>query len=91
VHLPDFLEVTVIKGKKILVLIIKTLDIMGNTLREVPNVTSLQDLSCETAILVNSGKEQGAIVNKTPLSLYGINISVEVGNRCINVLTTLCQ
>jgi hypothetical protein len=55
---------------QILIFLVQALHIMGNPLREIPDITSLEDFSCKAAVLIDSTQEQGAIVNKSPLSLY---------------------
>lgn len=69
IDIPDLLKVTIVKYKQILILIVQTLDIMSNTLGEVPNVSRFELLSGESAILINSSEKQGSVVDKTPFSL----------------------
>lgn len=71
-HPPDLLEIAIIKGKQVLVLVIETLNVVGNTLGEVPDVTGLQHLSREASILINTSEKERSIVNKSPLSLFTI-------------------
>lgn len=73
--LPDLLKVTIVKDKEIFVLVIQALDVVGNTLGEVPDITSIQDLGCPAAILVNSRQEKGAFIDETPFSLFSVNIT----------------
>lgn len=54
--LPDLLKVTVIESEEILVLIIKALDIVRNPLREVPDITGLKNIGCESTVLINAGE-----------------------------------
>lgn len=42
---------------QILIFLVQALHVMGNTLREIPNITSLKDFSCKAAVLIDSGQE----------------------------------
>lgn len=64
---------------------------MGDSFGKIPNITGLKDFSCKTAILIDPSQEQGAIVDKPPLSLYEINISDDSDHELEGLLTTLCQ
>lgn len=67
--IPNLFKVTVIKGKKVFVLIFQALDIMSNTLGEVPDISRFELLSGESTILVNSSEKERSVVDKTPFSL----------------------
>jgi len=67
--IPNLFKVTVIKGKKVFVLIFQALDIMSNTLGEVPDVPRVELLGLKSAVLVNSSEEKRSIVEEAPFSL----------------------
>ena len=67
--IPDFLKVTVIESKKVFVFVLQTLDIMGNTLGEVPDVSRVELLSGESTVFVNTSEEKRSVVDKAPFSL----------------------
>lgn len=77
-HLPDFLKVTVIKGQEVLVLLVQSLDVVRNTLGEVPDVTCIKLLGSEAAVFVDSAEKKRSIVDKAPFGLY---ILVNIGMR----------
>lgn len=68
-HSPDLFKVTIIKSEQIFILIIESLNIVRYTLGEIPNISSLELLSCETTILVNAGEKKASVVDEAPLSL----------------------
>jgi hypothetical protein len=78
-HPPDLLKVAIVKGKQVLVLIIQALDVVGNALGEIPDVTGLQHFSREASILINTSEKERAIVDKSPFSL-SIIISKSTNN-----------
>lgn len=51
------LEIAIVEGKKILIFLIKTLDVVGDTLGEIPDVASVKLLSCEASVLIDTGQE----------------------------------
>jgi hypothetical protein len=52
--IPNLLKVTIVEGEEVFVLIVQTLDIVGNALGEVPYVSGLEYFSSEAAVLVNA-------------------------------------
>jgi hypothetical protein len=71
--LPDFLKVAVVKNEEILVLVAQTLDVVRDTLGEVPDVALFKLLGCPAAVLVDGGEEEGALVDEAPFSLHVIS------------------
>lgn len=69
-NIPDFLKVAIIEGEKVFVLIFQTLDVMSNTLGEVPDIPRIELFGSESTVLVNSSQEKRSVVNKTPFSLF---------------------
>ena len=67
--LPRSVEVALVKDEKVLILILETLDGMGYTLREVPDVAVSQLLSLVHAIFVYSRHEHLAFVDNAPFGL----------------------
>ena len=67
--IPNLLKVTIVESKEILVLIIQALDVVRDTLGEVPDVSSLEDVGSESPILIYTSEEKRAVVNETPFSL----------------------
>lgn len=68
-NIPNLFKVTVIKGKKVFVLIFQPLDIVGHTLGEVPDVPRVELLGGEATVLVDATQEKGSIIDKPPFSL----------------------
>lgn len=60
-----FLKITIIKGEKVFVLVFQALDIMSNTLKEVPDDLCVELLNLESTILINSSEEKWSIVHET--------------------------
>lgn len=93
-NLPDLFKVTIVKDKEILVLLIQTLNVVRNTLREVPDVSRVELLGGEASILIHSSEEERSVVDETPFGLWkymcyyrsGSMVSTRYGR-----LTTLCQ
>lgn len=67
--IPDLLKVTIIEGEKVFVLIFQTLDVMSNTLGEVPDIPGVELLGGESTVLVNTSEEKRAVVDEAPFSL----------------------
>ena len=53
---------------------------MSNALGEVPDISRFELLSGESTILINSSKEEGSIVDKTPFSLWSCVIITPSSN-----------
>lgn len=56
------------------------MDIVGNTLGEVPDVPSVEPLCGEGTVLVNTSQEKRSIVDKTPFSLWSCVIITPSSN-----------
>lgn len=69
INIPDFLKVAIAENEKVFVLIFQTLDIMSNTLGEVPDISRFELLSGESTVFVNTSKEKRPVVDKSPFSL----------------------
>jgi hypothetical protein len=67
---PDFVEIGIVKSEEILVLFGKALDGVPDALWEVPDISVIERLQLDSAVLVNSGDEDGAVVHESPLGLY---------------------
>lgn len=67
--LPNLLKVAVIEGQKVFVLIVQTLNIMSDTLGEIPDISLLEFLSKESTIFVDTGEKKRSVVNETPFGL----------------------
>jgi hypothetical protein len=76
-HIPALLEVAVVKGEEILILIVQALDVVSYSLGEVPDITSLEDIGLESTVLINTGEQEGSIVDESPLGLYKKSVSIE--------------
>lgn len=68
-HLPGLVKVTLIKDQEELVVIVKPVDSVGNTLGEVPNVTVAELLDLVDAILINSRDNHSACIHEAPFGL----------------------
>jgi hypothetical protein len=42
---------------------------MCHTLREIPYITGFKNLSSEATVLINTGQQEGAVVDESPLGL----------------------
>lgn len=82
-YLPDLLKVTVIKGQEVLVLLIQSLNVVRNTLGEVPDVTGIKLLGREAAVLVDSAEKKRSIVDKTPFGLH-ILVNMGISMMCVD-------
>jgi hypothetical protein len=67
--LPDLVKVGVVKDQEVLVLIGKTLDGMGSSLREVPDIAIVENLFLVPTILINGRNKNGSLVDNTPFGL----------------------
>lgn len=77
VHSPDFLKVTVVESEEVLVLIVQSLDVVGNTLGEIPDVTGLELLGGKATVLVNAAEKKRAVVDETP---FRHSVPVQLAN-----------
>lgn len=66
---PRGIKVGVVKHQEKLVLVLETLDRVGGTLGEVPDVAVVEGLELGGALLVNDGDEDGSGVDKAPFGL----------------------
>lgn len=85
---------TIVEGDKGLVLIIETLDGVGRSLGEVPDITLLERIDGVVSVFIDSGNQHPAGVDVTPLSLQKLvstrNRGTQwEGNRRIH--TVVCQ
>lgn len=55
-NIPDLLEIAIVKGKKVLVLVVQALYVVSDTLREVPDISSFKNFGSEATVLVDTGK-----------------------------------
>lgn len=68
--LPNLVKVGIVKDQEVLVLIGETLDGVGGSLGEVPDITIVKDFFLVSAILIDGGNENGTLIDNAPFSLY---------------------
>jgi hypothetical protein len=68
-NIPNLLKITVIKSEEVLILIVQTLNIMRYTLGEIPYITRFKNLGSKATVFINTGQQERAIVDKSPLGL----------------------
>lgn len=70
VDLPNLVKVGIVKDQEVLVLIGETLDGVGSSLGEVPDITIVENLFLVAAILINGRNKNRALINNTPFGLF---------------------
>lgn len=68
-NIPDLVKVTLVKDQEELVLVLETLDGVGEALGEVPDVTVLEGVDLVGAVLVDGGELDASLVDDSPLGL----------------------
>jgi hypothetical protein len=70
---PNGIEVSGVEHQKELIVIIETLDSMGRSLREVPDIANAELVDLITAIFVNGRHQHTASIDISPLSLQWVS------------------
>jgi hypothetical protein len=85
----NFVKVSLVKDQEILILIRETLDGVGGSLWEVPDVPVVENLFLVSAVLINGRDKNRPVVYEAPFGLLQL-VSIQLERRTVE-LTTRCQ
>jgi hypothetical protein len=68
-HAPDFVEIAIVKGQKVLVFVIEAVDGVCLAFGEIPNVAVAQLVHLVLAVLVHRRHEDATCIDEAPLRL----------------------
>lgn len=65
-------KLTIVESDESLILIIETLESVGRSLGEVPDISLLESIDSVVSVLIDSGNNETAGIDVTPLGLYAL-------------------